>query len=288
MSKFITTLLFVFLAASVIKAQETIEVGLQPTAIIYDEAQQGFHVFCFGYDEDFDGEKLSDSEESPSWWFITNHLDVWTAEKKMEFDFLSFKFPFRPAVIWNETTPTIYIPQKDTIKSFNLNTFEVIDDNFLPVDANAVDAADDAHLLVTRNNYFDIADVLVYQISSKEKLQDISTINNPTMALYYKTSENKKGMAILNEGGWGENNSVLQLGYINHKSEFELDTLHIGDLGNHIYYTPEYPDNMIVTVNGSDRVLVIDLINNEVERTIQMDALTPPTSDHICAASYTS
>lgn len=275
--KKIFTILAILLFANIFAySQQDIVVGKEPIKIYFDEFQNGFHVFCKGFDENFDSEKTTEDEENPSWWFLTETDGSWTAEKKFEFDFNSVKFPFRAAVKWDEEISTLYMPLNGVVKTYDLNSFEIIDDNLIDYDVKAIETSGMSHLFLTLNDYVSTSEVRVFSLGTGQVLQTLQAEVNPQMSVQYITSENKTGIAILNEGDWGAGNSTLQLGEIVHMGNFELKSIDLGDLGNYLYYNKNYPDFLYVVVNGSDKIVIIDLLEQEIYDEIELDYLTSP------------
>lgn len=276
--KKITKLIFVFTVFSAVNllSQLSIEVGKQPSQIYFDQYQNGFHVICSGFDDGFDGIMEFPEEENPSLWFLSNQNGEWNAEKKIEFDFASFKFPLRPAIMWDEEESILYIPQNNVVKSFSLSTFEMIDDELIKLDVRGIATSGISHLFLTINDFISTSELRVYSLSTGQTLQTLQAETNVQMSVQYITSENKTGIAILNEGDWGESNSTVQIGEIVHMGNFDLTSIDIGDMGNYIYYNVNYPDLLFVTVNGSDKLVIIDLIKKEITHEIELDYLTSP------------
>lgn len=276
MKKIFTFLALFFFSYLFAYAQQDIVVGKEPIKIYFDEFQNGFHVLCKGYDENYDNEKTTENDENPSWWFLSESDGGWSAEKKMEFEFNSFKFPFRSAVMWDNDESTLFMPLKNVVKTYDLNNYEEIDDNLINYDVRGIATSGYSHLFLTINDFISVSEVRVFSLGTGQVLQTLQAEVNPQMSVQYITSANKTGIAILNEGDWGAENSTLQLGEIVHMGNFELKSIDLGDMGNYLYYNENYPDFLYVVVNGSDKIVIIDLIKQEIYDEIELDYLTSP------------
>ncbi len=84
--------------------------------------------------------------------------------------------------------------------------------------------------------------------------------------LPYKTSTNNSGLVILNEGSFGTDNSTLTIAEANN-GNFDLTDINIGNGGNHI---EQNGDRIAVTVNGSNKILIIDLNTKVILNTIDV------------------
>lgn len=234
-----------------------VEVGNQPVYTWWDSDVKVLHVFCLGNDDNFDGIQDID-EQQPSWWTVKNHGGNHVAEKIMDFEFASLKFPFRPAV--DEENKIIYIPHQDKISSYDLSGYSVFNESVAVVDATSLSLAA-GHLLITRITDAESGDgeLLVLNLQSGQVLQSVYAGINPIQSLYYP-SEGGIGLAIISAGPWGSDESKLYYGNIVHMGDFSLDSLNVGNAVNHISFNE---NKLYVTVNGSHKIVVLELATGE-------------------------
>jgi hypothetical protein len=236
---------------------QSVEVGNQPVYTWWDKDAKVLHVFCLGNDDNFDGIQDID-EQSPSWWTVKNQGGNHISEKIMEFEFGSLKFPFRPAV--DEENKIIYIPHPDKISSYDLSDYSVFNESVAVVDATSLSLAA-GHLLITRITDPESGDgeLLVLNLQSGQVLQSVYAGINPIQSIYYP-SEGGIGLAIISVGPWGSDESKLYYGNIVHMGDFSLDSLNVGNTVNHVSFNE---NKLYVTVNGSHKIVVLDLATNE-------------------------
>lgn len=244
-----------------------VEVGVSPVYVKYDEVSNIFHVICSGNDANFNGMYDESTDAYPTWWTVQFDGQDWNAEERLQFDFSSIKTPFRPAIIEaTDNAPlTMYIPHPGKIVSYNMETFSVLNDNVGDIDAVAISPSGPSHLFISLRNgenpFSDPGQVIVYNPQTGQILQTIDAGVNVQQTAYYDPSEAGLSFAILNEGSFGSENSILQIGEIVHMGNFELNEIELGNGGNHIEVAG---DRMFVTVNGSHKVLEIDLNSKSV------------------------
>lgn len=233
-----------------------VNVGSQPSKIVYSRSNDTYNIFCLGVDENFNGE-FDEGDELPSWWTVKGSGNIALTNKVMEFEMGDLKFPTRLA--YDEEIDVVYIPHKDRIASYDILEHTVIEESVYEVDAVSVDLAGPHLMFSVRNDETD--QVHVYDRENNNILQSIDAGSNVSKAAYFN-HEGGLGLAILNEGNFGQNNSTLMYGNLPHMQSPELKTVEIGDTGNDIAHLNGY---IVAVSNGSHHVTNINFETDEVE-----------------------
>ncbi|MDT3739788.1 MAG: T9SS type A sorting domain-containing protein [Candidatus Kapabacteria bacterium] len=233
------------------------ETGKSPVKILKLDGSDKIHIFCAGEDLNYN-DIIDEGDESPSWWIMDNSE---TAPRKiMNFDrFLKYR-PFRPAL--DKANNILYIPFTGKIMSVDLNAESMDDGDVASIDAQSIDFAG-GHLLITVSGGNDAAGRLdVFNLETGQILQTIPGGINIMDCIYYPTSKGIS-IAILNQGEFGSDNSIVYYGTINHTFSFTLeDSVTVGNTANHILFNN---GKLYVTANMSHWVKVIDVASHEVE-----------------------
>lgn len=231
-------------------------VGSQPSKIVYSEENDTYNVFCLGVDANFNGE-FDDGDELPSWWIVKGAGSIALTEKVLEFGMGDIKFPTRLA--YDKEIGVLYIPHKDRIASYDIYEHSVIEETVAEVNAISIDLAG-PHLLFSVRNSDQADQVQVFDRDNSSILQNIPAGDNLLQTLYF-THTGGLGVAMLNEGFFGQGNSTIMYGNLPHQQMPELKELNIGDGGNDMIYS----DEVLYTVsNGSHELNVIDFNTDEV------------------------
>jgi hypothetical protein len=238
-----------------------LSVGITPVHIVKSPNDGTIHVFCAGFDENYNGQ-FDEGDEYPSWWVINKTEQsgavIFEAEKKLDFDKF-FRFPtgvevFRPGFDWRDNV--IYIPFQGHIRAYDLQNFELIDEEVARIDATSIDFAG-GHLLITVSpgaNEKGRLDVL--NVNSGQILQTIPADVNVMQCVYYRSSKGIS-IALLSNGEYGMSNGIVQYGAINHMFDFTLDDeVIVGANPNHMIFNN---GKLYVSVNGEHKVVEIDI-----------------------------
>ena len=255
---------YVFVTAAEFNFRTDVEVGKQPQAVFSDEAGN-IHVFCSGYDANYDLVQ-DEGDEAPSWW-ILNTSDN-TAEKVHEFDWgYSWSFPFRPAI----DDGKIYIPAASTVEAYNMETRELIDADFAPYSSNGVSVFNGYMFISVRDWATDDNYIVVYDMANKDSLYRIDAGDNVQQTLPY-SHQGAFHLAVLNEGGYGSSNSSLQV--FNMSSDItsanvsEEYNIALGDAGNHLIMKDSF---IVATINGSHKIKIFSILNDMEEVNIDLE-----------------
>lgn len=255
-----------FAAAQSISA----EVGKTPVYISYDKSQSLYHVFCYGYDANFDG-NVDDGDEVSSWWTVVYDGASLTAEKKMDFERFFGTFNLKPA--YDAVTSTFFVPfGNKTIAALDAKNFEIKSSEFITgKDVNAIATTPGgSHLFmsVLPEVATDNGSVQVFAVSSQSVIQTIPVGIRPAEIFNYPGKEGKQGFAVMNEGFFGQNNSTLVIGEFSHMQDPETITIDLGDTGNHAFMDGE---DIIITMNGSDELVIVDRNSREISHRIDTE-----------------
>ncbi len=265
-----SAILFVFVTLPLDAQQylphDSLYVGNTPVHIVKSPNDGTLHVFCAGFDENYNGQ-FDEGDEYPSWWVINKTEQfgefLFETEKKLSFDKF-FRFPsgvevFRPGFNWRDNV--IYIPFQGHIRAYDLMKFELIDEEVARIDATSIDFAG-GHLLITVSpgaNEKGRLDVL--NVSSGQILQTIPADINVMQCVYYPSPKGIS-IALLSNGEYGESNGKVQYGAINHMSDFTLDyEVIVGSNPNHMIFKN---GKLYVSVNGDHKVVEIDVETHEI------------------------
>jgi hypothetical protein len=244
--------------------QTILKVGQQPLAII--PVGNTVHVFCNGNDMNFNSIYEPDSGDvAASWWVIDTQTRA--VIKHREFTDRYLPFPFRVGLHKKKTT--MYIPNGNRIAIYNTETQAVINDSttIVPDSLGQIYAVtlDSDNMILSCRSSFDKPGTLV--IMYRDTVEGIlPTHVNPQQSVFYRSTLGKIGLAVLNEGSFGANNSTVHL--TGGTTDTTNVTIPLGDGGNHIFYEGLGHDSMYVTVNGSHKIVIVDLVKKEIVKTI--------------------
>lgn len=250
--------------------QTILKVGQQPLAII--PVGNTVHVFCNGNDMNFNSIYEPDSGDvAASWWVLDTQTR--TVIKHREFTDRYLPFPLR--IDMDRSQSSFFIPTNNRVSIFSTatqasekDTAVVLPDSLGQIYALSTESSSNGMLISCRSS-FDKPGYLVFFENGKIQ-GTIPTLVNPQQTVFYRTStgtQNRIGNAVLNEGGFGAANSTIQL-YGDKKEDSVVVNILIGDGGNHIFYAGNGHDSMFVTVNGSHKVVIIDLNKKEIVKSI--------------------
>jgi hypothetical protein len=244
--------------------QTIVTVGKQPLAII--PVGNTIHVFCNGVDNNFNSIYEPDSGDvAASWWVIDGVTR--TVLKHRDFTDRYLPFPFRAVV----TDMYTYIPNGNHLSRFLTSTQDIdkkelitLPDSLGQIVAVSKPNSNPIFTLSSRKNYDKPGYVLGVDIENAEILGAFQVLINPQQTIDFVTSDKNSFLAVLNEGVFNGNNSALQV----FGKNFEVTTFPLGDGGNHIFYQGDGHDSLYTTVNGSHKVVIVDMIKKEIVKTI--------------------
>jgi hypothetical protein len=281
---------FLTLAASfALLSQPTIplqvEVGKSPTFVhgYYDFFAHDFRLefFTIGYDANFD-KKEDPGDEKPGWYRLSYSSILsgnTNPEKIRDFPFASMNFPTRIAI--DNVQGFVFVPDTNLkIAQYKLSDGTFIG-NFSAIESDA------------SNNEFSITGISQYDkflfisvrysgtssaiykdfvnVINLETKNIILTISAPLMVQQTLAAEDK--LFVLGEGNFGTETSqifvydISNLKYGNAEMD-SIATINIGNTGNHISFLPS--NKLLVTVNGSHTIHIINTDDIQIEKTIQL------------------
>lgn len=249
-----------FLSLGVVRAENsTIEVGQQPLGIF--PVGNVVHVFHGQIDLNFDG--VQDEGDSPASWWVLNPSTRQVLSKK-DLEWGGIGFPFRPYL--DTETKLLYFSHLGRIRSFSLETQEMVQDTVASYAATAVAAHGDIVYASVRISYTDPGFLVRYNTKTKEEEQATVGVN-PQQIVWFTTADSQEGVLVLCEGGFGAGSAPSTL-YKQFADGTLVETpLELGGTGNHVLVHDNYA---FVTMNGSSEVKVVDIANWEVVRTIDV------------------
>lgn len=262
-----------------------VEVGKSPTFVhgYYDFFAHDFRLefFTIGYDGNFD-KKEDPGDEKPGWYRLS-YSKILTGntepEKIRDFPFASMSFPTRIAI--NNVQGFVFVPDTNLkIAQYKLSDGTFIG-NFFAIDSNA--SSNDFSITgISQYNKFLFISIrysgtsnTIYKdfvnVINPETKEIILTIRAPIMVGQTLAAEDK--LFILGEGYFGTESSqifvydISNLKYGNANVD-SLAAINIGNTGNHISFLPS--NKLLVTVNGSHTIHIINTDNLQIEKTIQL------------------
>ncbi|HYF03034.1 MAG TPA: hypothetical protein VEC36_06640 [Patescibacteria group bacterium] len=244
-----------------------IPVGTQPAEII--RVGDDLHVFCSGADLNFD-KTFNEGEVPASWWILNANTLAVKSSKIFEGEFL----PYAPMNIRIGENATFLI-MNNKVKKYDTETQEMISESFVavPTEAGSIIAlftqsafGTEFLSVVTRPSLTSAGLIFTADASNGGVELDVDTVGiNPLQV--WSDVELMSGRArgiVLNEGLFGQGNSTITLSSNTEEAVMET-TLPLGDGAN--FFQVE-GDSVYVVVNGSHQVVVIDMNNQAIVKTI--------------------
>ncbi len=228
-------------------------VGKQPLAVL--PVHGNVHIFCGRIDQNFNG--TQDPEDvPPSWWIVDAH--TFSIKNSVSLPWQALSFPVRIAI--DSVHNIIYLPVADSIFAYDLNTQQAVDTFAIGKFARSVSID-----IPSQTLFFCTADpstVYRYNLATGnlETLFSADTIAFAQTALPIRLRNGDSLLAVLFEGTFGQTDSRLLLLYPDHTRSFA-----IGGLGNHI---AAFGDTLVVTMNGSHQVHLVDLRSETIVKTL--------------------
>ncbi len=255
--------------------ESKIVVGKQPAMILPTETLFHLHVFCMGYDANFDGVYDTEAgDEKPSWW-LTNYnfptkieqpLFSGEAQKLRDFDFSIGTFSVRPAAAEDR----IFFHQNGRIISYKLEDGTVLNNNVVEGVSPAAMSYFEQKLFLSirRQDENDIA--AVYDLNAGEFIDTINAFQNVQMTIPIRATSGGEYLIVLNEGSFGVNDSKLQIiDMLNNYNE--LAAIDIGGTGTFIDYFDTGEDVLIAAaMNGSHQVQLVSLNDRNIVKTFDI------------------
>lgn len=261
-----------------------VRVGKSPTFTYgyYDLFSHDFRLefFTIGYDANFN-KKEEPGDEKPGWYRLS-YSKITTGntnpEKVRDFPFASVSFPTRIAI--DNGSGFVFVPDTNLkIARYKLSDGTFVD-NFFAIDSNASINGFSITALSHYNKFLFIsirysgALDTIYKdfvnVINLETKKIITTIPAPLMVQQTLVANNK--LFVLGEGNFGENTSKISVYDISNLENANVTHLglinDIGNTGNHISLSSQ--NKLLVTVNGSHTIHIINTESLQIERTIQL------------------
>ncbi len=256
---------------------KTVKVGRQPLTVKFDSQSKKYHVFCMGFDQNFNGEFDAATDERSSWWTIEDKGGTYVSSKIKDFTQGFLNFPLRmnfldaddynPRTAFipfgNVNNPDFSIKTPGKVVSFDLDNYKELDPNVLGYYTNSVSSYG-PHLLVTKN----LGDakshkVAIFNLSTKSSLQEITTGINTNQVLAFNGSD-KKLYAIATSDDYSDS-STFYFAEVPHMSDFNFSTFKIGKTVNHI---SQNKDLVAITSNEGHTVTLFNIVTNKKVKVI--------------------
>lgn len=252
---------------------KSVKVGRQPLVVKYDSETKRYHVFCMGYDKNFNGEFDEATDERSSWWIISESNGTFTPTKVKDFTQGYLNFPLRMIFLdvddynprttfipfGNVNNPDFSIKTPGKVVSFDLDSYKEIDANVLGYYVSSVSTYG-PHLMVTKNLVAGKAGkVAVFNLSTKSSLQEIPAGINTNNALAFTASDGKL-RAIATSDDYSDS-SFFYFAEVPHMSDFIFSTLKVGKTVNHI---AQNKDLIAITCNEGHSVVVFNIVSGKV------------------------
>ncbi|ROL56392.1 T9SS C-terminal target domain-containing protein [Bacteroidetes/Chlorobi group bacterium Naka2016] len=252
-----------------------ITVGPQPTYIngYYNFSQNDYRlvVTSLGVDANFNGVEDPGDQKPALYTISINEImsGKFSGTVLRELDFGSLPFPTRIYVDINGNFA--YVPNKLKIDKISLENGDIIyslnpfANQTLPEDAFIQSVFVYSGLVFVTVQGTNINNFYIFEEQTSEIFFESAAELYPQQILVIGNY-----LLILCEGTFGQNDSKLmiyQISDLASKLIVYVNTIDIGDTGNHLY--PVGTDKVIVTMNGSHQVHIINLATAEIEKTIQ-------------------
>lgn len=253
-----------------------ITVGPHPTFI------HGFFSFTFndyklivttlGIDANFNGVEDSGDVKPALYQISVNKIlsGNYQGDLLTQLEFASLPFPTR--IYIDNIGNFAYLPSKLMVKKILLESGDVISslnpftDLQMPEDAFITSVYSWDGLIFLTVNGTDLDKVYIINESSKQIMFETNTDPYPI-----QTVVAGKYLFILCEGIMNQNNSKLIIYEIDNTQGLYLNfakEIDLGDTGNHIFNHQN--NKLIITMNSSHEIHILDIANLEIEKTIKM------------------
>jgi hypothetical protein len=229
-------------------------------------------------DNNFNG--VQDMGDVPASWVVLSANTATTLRSRQFLWGEGVGFPCRPA--YDFITRTLYLAQNGRIKTYDTRSLGVKQDTFLLIEPiarsifgttasvaglsyefNDNNGLGLGSLFITLRSVTS-SSVFVYSPTGRTTFLSrypAGSLAQQAIHLYFPGD--RTGLAILNEGIFGTSTSTVQIIDGNQNT-----VINVGDTGNHIFFSP-FRYRLIVTVNGSHQVHIIELVNGkQITRTI--------------------
>ncbi len=242
------------------ESKSEVNVGKSPSKIIKID-DKGFFVVCLGQDIDYDF-VFDEGEELPSLWYITYNANdnSYSSEKKYTFDSFT-NYPYTTVRFGvDDENNILFVPLRKGVISISLDDFTIIDNAVSNISANGLEYVA-GHLLISYNDENSNGKLSVVNLANNQVLQTLKIGVNLQETIYYPSA---KGISIaaLSVGPFGESNSKVFYGAIDHKFDFALtDSVLLGNTGNHLQFAN---GKIYATVNMSHEIKEIDPVTHVV------------------------
>ena len=237
-----------------------VKVGKSPSKIFsFDD--KGFFVVCLGQDIDYDFE-FDEGEELPSLWYVSYNNNDNSYSSEMKYSFEDFtNYPYTTVRFGlDKEGKALYVPLRKGVISISLDDFTILDPAVINISAYGLEYVA-GHLLVSYNDENSNGKLTVVNLANNQVLQTLNIGINLQETIYFPSS---KGISIaaLSVGPFGESNSKVFYGAINHKFDFALsDSVLLGNTGNHLQFAN---GKIYATVNMSHLIKEIDPVTHAV------------------------
>ncbi len=243
------------------EVSEIVQTGVQPLGVFH--VGEHTHIFCTGLDANFNGIQ-DEGDVAPAWYQYERSSRKLVGSRILEWG--SIGFPFRPGLDYDNSI--IYFSHLGRIRSFSLENLELLNDEVLPGPAAAVSVDQEGRRLFVSRRVVDGTGFVVEFDLQTEEQTNLPAGKFVQQTLAYSTSQGGAGLAILNEGDFGTETSTLQI--VPEVPGPPERLIELGGTGNHLF---QYGDLLLVTMNGSHSVQLIDLTTFQIVRTIPTQTL---------------
>lgn len=239
------SLLVFCVLASPLFAGTTIPTAPKPVTII--RQNDIVHVFTAKVDANYNG--IQDPGDRVATWQIVDPISL-TTQRLLEFPWDDGYSASRPWL--SAASDRMYVSVGDSVIAYVATTqayivaFSIGSTYGLYYDDQAQEMYSSQ-----RTSFSDPGFVHVISLSTQNE-RDIPVGVNPQQIVGYRSTISGKGVAIVNEGGFGQNDGSVVL----YREDGQTRIIPAGDTPNHVLVSG---DSAYVTVNGSHYVVVIDL-----------------------------
>lgn len=228
--------------------------GFSQSSTIIETGKQPLSVFQFGtvvhvltntIDKNFNG--IQDEDDEPSKWYRYNATTRELLDSTV-FEWRSYSFPIRIGV--DSIGNKLYVPSKNNIAEYNLQTGELNDSLFLEIPARSISSNGSQFGVVDKNSSAQTAYKLTKHLAGNFVQQAI------------RCGVNKEYVAFINEGAFGSTTDDSELTLLSSTGTTSFD---LGKGANHIF---EFENKLYITMNGSHEIVVFSLAEMTIEKKI--------------------
>jgi len=241
--------------------EKIIPTGKQPVKIIPHNDK--VHVFCALTDVNFNG--LRDEGDSPASWYIMDAKTGAVLSSK-EFEWYGTDYVMTAALDIEKNI--MYCNDTYEVRKFNALSQQDLGKIYSETSSGlSLNQSGTVLALALRPNFTDAGKVILYNLENGDTTVQLKAGVNVRQTQFYDLDNNNRGIVVLNEGLFGSNSSWLYIWTLT-AEKTSVDSVLLGNTGNHVFVEGDYA---YATVNGSHRIVIVDLYLKSIVDTISTE-----------------